>query len=68
MVLGQACDGVEQVDEFEHRAYVGTDPAPATLLPVPTVVLAALASLAHGWQLNVRSAYLPDSLLHPPSQ
>jgi hypothetical protein len=51
----------------EHRAHVGTDPAPGTLLPVQTAV-AALASLAHGWQLGVRSAYLPDSLLHAPSQ
>jgi hypothetical protein len=53
---------------LEHRAHVGTDPAPGTLVPVRTVAVAALASLAHGWQLGVRSAYLPDSLLHAPSQ
>ncbi|WP_331724203.1 immunity 49 family protein (plasmid) [Streptomyces longwoodensis] len=52
---------------LEHRAQVGPDPAPSTLLPVRTVAVAALASLAHGWQLGIRSAYLPDSLLHAPS-
>ncbi|WP_109006191.1 Imm49 family immunity protein [Streptomyces rishiriensis] len=51
---------------LEHRAGVGTDPDPRTLLPVRTAAVAALASLAHGWQLGVRSAYLPDSLLHAP--
>ncbi|MFD5589334.1 immunity 49 family protein [Streptomyces sp. NPDC127063] len=47
----------------EHRENVGTDPAPRTLLPVKTVALAVLASRVHGWQLGVRSAYLPESLL-----
>ncbi|MEV0241630.1 Imm49 family immunity protein [Streptomyces sp. NPDC050674] len=51
---------------LEHRASVGTDPAPRTLLPVRTVAVAALACLAHGWKLGVRSDYLPDSLLHAP--
>lgn len=51
---------------LEHRADVGTDPAPRTLLPVRTAAVAALASLAHGWQLGIRSAYLPESLLHAP--
>ncbi|MFI5687589.1 Imm49 family immunity protein [Streptomyces sp. NPDC051636] len=51
---------------LEHRAGVGTDPAPRTLLPVRTAAVAALASLAHGWQPGVRSAYLPDSPLHAP--
>ncbi|MGW0208359.1 Imm49 family immunity protein [Streptomyces sp. NPDC003233] len=51
---------------LEHRAGVGTDPAPRTLLTVRTAAVAALASLAHGWQLAIQSAYLPDSLLHAP--
>ncbi|MFF8387853.1 Imm49 family immunity protein [Streptomyces kanasensis] len=50
----------------EHRAGVGAGPAPRTLLPVGTAAVAALACLAHGWQLGIRSAYLPDSLLRPP--
>ncbi|NEA80400.1 hypothetical protein G3I30_15115 [Actinospica acidiphila] len=51
---------------LEHRAGAGTDPMPRTLLPVRTAAVAALASLAHGWQLGIRSAYLPDSLLRTP--
>ena len=51
---------------LEHRAGTGTDPMPRTLLPVRTAAVAALASLAHGWQLGIRSAYLPDSLLRTP--
>ncbi|WP_240497270.1 Imm49 family immunity protein [Streptomyces hirsutus] len=51
---------------LEHRAGVGTDPAPRSLLPARTAALAALASLAHGWQLGIRSAYLPNSLLRTP--
>jgi hypothetical protein len=47
----------------EHRESVGAHPAPRTLLPVKAVALAALASRVHGWQLGVRSAYLPESLL-----
>ncbi|MBM7090885.1 immunity 49 family protein [Streptomyces sp. S12] len=42
--------------------------APRTLLPVRAAALAALACLAHGWQLGVRSAYLPDSLLRAPQR
>ncbi|GAX57159.1 immunity 49 family protein [Streptomyces olivochromogenes] len=50
----------------EHRENAGTDPAPRTLLPVGTVALAVLASRVHNWQLGVRSAYLPASLLSAP--
>lgn len=34
-----------------RRDSVGTDPAARTLLPTGTIALAALAQLAHGWQL-----------------
>ncbi|WCN05104.1 Imm49 family immunity protein [Streptomyces sp. M92] len=53
---------------LEHRAGVGPGPGPAplTLLTVGAAAVAALASLAHGWQLGIRSAYLPDSLLRTP--
>ncbi|WP_055602240.1 Imm49 family immunity protein [Streptomyces aureus] len=50
----------------EHRAGVGADPGPRTLLPVGAVALAALAHLAHGWEPGVRSGYLPESLLRGP--
>ncbi|MER7948486.1 immunity 49 family protein [Streptomyces sp. NPDC096079] len=50
----------------EHRASVGADPAPRTLLPVGAVALAALAHLAHGWEPGVRSGYLPEALLRAP--
>ncbi|MER5961712.1 immunity 49 family protein [Streptomyces sp. NPDC002057] len=55
---------VERLEE--HRAGLGTDPEPRTLLPVGTVALAALAHLAHGWEPGVRSGYLPDALLRAP--
>lgn len=48
-----------------HREGVGTDPAPRTLLPLDTLALAALAVQVHGWELNVRSAYLPHGILGP---
>ncbi|CAM5725706.1 hypothetical protein SHIRM173S_00688 [Streptomyces hirsutus] len=38
----------------------------AACSPARTAALAALASLAHGWQLGIRSAYLPNSLLRTP--
>ncbi|WP_329332136.1 immunity 49 family protein (plasmid) [Streptomyces sp. NBC_01454] len=53
---------------LEHRDRAGADPAPKTLLPVEAVALAALAVHAHGWELNVRSGYLPAGLLRAPSQ
>ncbi|MFF1909945.1 immunity 49 family protein [Kitasatospora sp. NPDC058218] len=51
-----------------HRDGVGPDPEPRTLLPVGTIALAALAVQAHGWQLELRSGYLPESLLHAPKE
>ncbi|MFF5482031.1 Imm49 family immunity protein [Streptomyces sp. NPDC012935] len=51
-----------------HGENAGSDPAPSSLLPVGAVALAALASLAHGWQLGLRSGYLPESLLCAPQQ
>ncbi|MFD7781927.1 Imm49 family immunity protein [Streptomyces nojiriensis] len=53
---------------LEHRDGAGPDAAPRTLLPVTAVALAALAVQAHGWELNVRSGYLPAGLLHAPSR
>lgn len=47
----------------EHRESVGADPAPRTLLPTGPLALAALAVQVHGWQLDVRSPYLPQALL-----
>jgi hypothetical protein len=51
-----------------HRESVGADPAARSLLPAGTVTLAALACLAHDWQLGIRSAYLPEALLSAPQQ
>ncbi|TLQ41951.1 immunity 49 family protein [Streptomyces marianii] len=48
----------------QHRAGVGEDPAPRSLLPVGTIALAALAVQVHGWDLQIESAYLPGSLLN----
>ncbi|MEO3785187.1 immunity 49 family protein [Actinocorallia sp. B10E7] len=50
----------------EHRENVGPDPAPRTLLPLDALALAALAVQAHGWELRVRSGYLPPELLGSP--
>ncbi|MET9934843.1 MULTISPECIES: immunity 49 family protein [unclassified Streptomyces] len=49
-----------------HRESVGIDPAARSLLPLKSLTLATLACFAHGWQLNIRSAYLPESLASPP--
>lgn len=46
-----------------HRESVGTDPAPRTLLPLDALALAALAVQVHGWDLEVRSAYLPRGIV-----
>ncbi|MGK5627888.1 Imm49 family immunity protein [Streptomyces sp. URMC 123] len=51
---------------IEHRESVGADPAPRSLLPVRTVALAALATVAHGWRPAVRSGYVPEALLRAP--
>jgi hypothetical protein len=50
----------------EHRESVGPDPAPRTLLPLGALALAGLAVQVHGWELGVRSDYLPDALLGSP--
>ncbi|GHG75354.1 immunity 49 family protein [Streptomyces griseocarneus] len=50
----------------EHRESVGSDPAPRTLLPLGALALAALAVQVHGWELDVRSDYLPHGLLGSP--
>ncbi|MET9901694.1 Imm49 family immunity protein [Streptomyces sp. NPDC006446] len=49
-----------------HRESVGADPATQSLLPAGAATLAALACLAHGWQLGIRTAYLPEALLTAP--
>ncbi|GAA3841952.1 hypothetical protein GCM10022403_087560 [Streptomyces coacervatus] len=51
----------------EHRAGVGEDPAPRSLLPLGTIALAALAVQVHGWDLQIESGYLPHSLLNAPT-
>lgn len=50
----------------EHRESAGSDPAPRTLLPLDTLALAALTVQTHGWELKVRSGYLPPALLGSP--
>ncbi|WP_281377142.1 Imm49 family immunity protein [Streptomyces harbinensis] len=42
---------------------LGDDPAPRTLLPMTALALAGLAVQVHGWELTVRSPYLPPALL-----
>ncbi|MEV6731490.1 MULTISPECIES: immunity 49 family protein [unclassified Streptomyces] len=51
---------------IECRESVGPDPAPRTLLPLGTLALAALAVQVHGWDLAVRSGYLPPGMLGSP--
>lgn len=46
-----------------YRESVGPAPAPRTLLPLDALALAALAVQVHGWELGVRSGYLPPDLL-----
>ncbi|MCT2589542.1 immunity 49 family protein [Streptomyces sp. N2-109] len=40
--------------------------APRSLLPVGAIALAALAVQVHGWELRIRSGYLPEGLLRAP--
>lgn len=55
------------VERLEHyRESVPADAPPRSLLPVETIALAALAVQLHGWELGVRSPYLPHVLLHTP--
>ncbi len=49
-----------------HRESAGADAAPRSLLPVGPLALAALAVQVHGWELGVRSGYLPPDLLGTP--
>ncbi|WNF30433.1 Imm49 family immunity protein [Streptomyces sp. C11-1] len=49
-----------------YRESVGPHPAPRSLLPLDALALAALAVQAHGWELGVRSGYLPPDLLGSP--
>jgi hypothetical protein len=49
-----------------HRQNAGPDPTPASLLPLGSLAVAALAVQVHGWQLDVRSGYLPQELLGSP--
>ncbi|MFB7404494.1 Imm49 family immunity protein [Streptomyces rubiginosohelvolus] len=49
-----------------HRESVGPAPTPRSLLPLDTLALAALAVQVHGWELGVRSRYLPAELLGSP--
>ncbi|MEU9471504.1 immunity 49 family protein [Streptomyces avermitilis] len=51
---------------IEYRESVGSDPAPRTLLPVGALSLAALAVQVHGWELGIRSGYLPHGMLGSP--
>ncbi|MFF0065739.1 immunity 49 family protein [Streptomyces sp. NPDC005279] len=50
----------------QHRESAAADAAPRSLLPVGTIALAALAVQVHGWELRIRSGYLPDGLLRAP--
>ncbi|MFI1814813.1 immunity 49 family protein [Streptomyces sp. NPDC020422] len=49
-----------------HRESVDADPAPRTLLPLETLALTALAVQVHGWELDVRSGYLPLGVVGRP--
>ncbi|MER5908579.1 immunity 49 family protein [Streptomyces mirabilis] len=51
---------------IEHRERVGSNPAPRTLLPLSALALAALGVQVHGWELGVRSGYLPHGMLGSP--
>ncbi|MFF7633060.1 Imm49 family immunity protein [Kitasatospora sp. NPDC008050] len=51
---------------IEHRENLDSDPAPRTLLPLGALALAALAVQVHGWELDIRSGYLPQDLLGSP--
>ncbi|GKQ40606.1 immunity 49 family protein [Streptomyces sp. A012304] len=47
----------------QYRADAVPDAAPRSLLPTGTLALAALAVQLHGWDLDIRSGYLPEGLL-----
>jgi len=50
-----------------HEDSASPAAAPRTLLPIPIVALAALATRQHGWTLATTSGYLPPGLLHAPT-
>ncbi len=50
----------------QHRESAPSDAAPRSLLPHKTIALAALAVHVHGWDLRVRSGYLPEAMLSAP--
>ncbi|MFB7719176.1 immunity 49 family protein [Nocardia sp. NPDC056100] len=47
-----------------YREYAPIDAPPRTLLPLGTIALVKLAIQVHGWELGIRSDYLPAALLH----
>ncbi|MEV8593014.1 immunity 49 family protein [Streptomyces sp. NPDC052012] len=51
----------------QHRESTPADAPPRSLLPYRTIALAALAVQVHGWDLRVRSGYLPQALLTAPA-
>lgn len=51
----------------QHRESAAADAVPRSLLPVDTIALAALAVQVHGWELGIRSGYLPEGLLRAPA-
>ncbi|MFI8552127.1 immunity 49 family protein [Spirillospora sp. NPDC077959] len=51
---------------IQHRESTSSDAPPRSLLPHKTIALAALAVQVHGWDLRVRSAYLPQTMLNAP--
>ncbi|QVQ53170.1 immunity 49 family protein [Spiractinospora alimapuensis] len=54
---------VARLVEHRETAEAMDDPAPRTLLPLGPLTLAVLAVQVHGWELTVRSPYLPRDLL-----
>ncbi|MFJ1869295.1 immunity 49 family protein [Streptomyces sp. NPDC088097] len=52
----------------QHRDGQEPDPAPRTLLPLGTLALVTLARRVHGWEPDVRSGYVPTSLLSTPTE
>jgi hypothetical protein len=50
----------------QYRTVAESDGRPRSLLPIGTIAVAALAVQAHGWELGIRSGYLPNGLLRAP--
>ncbi|MFD4144647.1 immunity 49 family protein [Streptomyces sp. NPDC058572] len=51
---------------IEHRESVGPDPVLRTWLPLGALCLTTLAVQVHGWELRVRSGYLPHGMPGSP--